>query len=85
MTGDGVDTDCDGGEICWSDADDDGHAAKGGATVVSDDPDCDDATEATDADPADDCDDANADAYPGATEIANDGIDQDCDGADLVE
>lgn len=85
VTGDGVDQDCDGGEICWSDADDDGHAAKGGATVMSDDADCDDATEATDSDPADDCDDADPDAYPGGTEIANDGIDQDCDGSDLVE
>jgi MYXO-CTERM domain-containing protein len=85
VTGDGVDQDCDGGEICWSDADDDGHAAKGGATVISADADCDDATEATNSDPADDCDDDDAGAYPGATEIANDDIDQDCDGADLVE
>jgi MYXO-CTERM domain-containing protein len=85
VTGDGIDEDCDGGEICWSDADDDGHAAKGGATVISADTDCDDATEATDSDPADDCDDDDAGAYPGATEIANDDVDQDCDGADLVE
>lgn len=30
------------------------------------------------------CDDANAEAYPGAVEVADDGVDQDCDGADLV-
>ena len=31
-----------------------------------------------------DCDDAAATVYPGAAEVADDGIDQDCDGADLV-
>jgi len=33
----------------------------------------------------DDCDDADPAAYPGAPETAYDGVDQDCDGGDLVD
>jgi hypothetical protein len=32
----------------------------------------------------DDCDDGDDNSYPGATDVADDGIDQDCDGADLT-
>ena len=31
-----------------------------------------------------DCDDGDASIFPGAVEVAGDGIDQDCDGADLI-
>ncbi len=81
IVGDGVDEDCDGAEICYLDADDDG-ARDATVEVDSDDEDCADAFEATSGD-AVDCDDANARAYPRAPETVGDGVDEDCDGGEL--
>ena len=57
--GDEVDSDCDGGEICILDADDDGHGNENGLTQISSDSDCSDPNEAL-ASNTDDCDDLNA-------------------------
>ncbi len=83
VVGDGIDNDCDGNETCYADADGDGYAADDGSTVASTDTDCSDAGEADDSVPRTDCDDTTALAKPGGIELAGDGIDQDCDGADL--
>ncbi len=69
---DGVDQDCDGANDY--DADGDGfvhpdHADRAGGTAPG----------------VDDCDDDDPLAYPGADEIPYDGIDQRCDGFDLVD
>jgi MYXO-CTERM domain-containing protein len=77
---DGIDEDCDGAETCYADADGDGY--RGTATVESADADCADAGEALSA-AAPDCDDGDAATAGGSTEIVGDGIDEDCDGAEL--
>ena len=81
--GDGVDQDCDGTELCFVDADDDGYALDASSTVSSRDTDCTDSGEATDTDPADDCDDSDSTINPGASEIAGDEVDQNCDDIEL--
>jgi uncharacterized protein (TIGR03382 family) len=80
VTGDGIDSDCDGAELCYADADGDG--ARGTATVAGTTADCSAPGEAPAT--ADlDCDDGDAAAHPGATETPGDGVDGDCDGAEL--
>ncbi len=76
--GDEVDQDCDGGEICYLDYDNDGYAVDGD-TKTSTDTDCDDSREALATEPDGDCDDESATINPGATETTGDEIDQDCD------
>ncbi len=77
--GDGVDSDCDGAELCYVDADGDGQRAGGNAKTRSADVDCTGPGEAVADAPADDCDDEDATVHTGATEVCN-GVDDDCDG-----
>lgn len=85
IVGDGVDADCDGGEICYRDDDGDGfRPLASNVTSISADADCSDLGEALAAAALGDCDDGDPAVRPGATEIAADGIDQDCDGGDLA-
>jgi hypothetical protein len=83
LVADEADEDCDGAELCYADLDDDGFRP-GDSIVRSDDVSCRDGGEATRGDPDGDCDDGDASVYPGAAEVAGDGIDQDCDGSDQV-
>ena len=77
--GDGIDSDCDGTEVCYADADGDGYTS---GTVSSSDVDCGGTGEATAESALDDCDDSDATIHPGATEGVGDEVDQDCDGTE---
>lgn len=81
LVGDEVDTNCDAGEICYTDVDNDGFAIA--TTRVSTDSDCTDASEATAATYALglDCDDSASDRSPDLPEVCDAiGVDEDCDG-----
>ncbi|MHC3993687.1 putative metal-binding motif-containing protein [Thiomicrolovo sp. ZZH C-3] len=62
---DGIDSNCDGRELCYKDADNDGYRPDSTSTVLSMDLDCVDYGEATFTDPTGDCDDNDALVYPG--------------------
>ena len=78
---DGVDQDCNDVDAieCPEDADDDGYGTS--SLVLALDGDCDDVGEATQIG---DCDDSEASIHPGAPDTPDDGIDQDCDGAQAI-
>jgi hypothetical protein len=78
---DWIDQDCDGQEsvTCMPDLDGDGYGAP--PNVIEEDGDCDEEDLRPTWDFVD-CDDDEASINSGATEIPEDGIDQDCDGVD---
>jgi hypothetical protein len=80
LIGDETDSDCNGVEMCYVDADGDGFRTMD--VVESVDADCADVGEASGDVPLVDCDDTTAGVYPGAEEIIGDGVDQDCNGTD---
>ncbi len=83
MIDDGIDQDCSGLDTvtCLWDWDGDGYGGVG-----TESPDADGACLLVDnqSTVGGDCDDSLASIYPGALEIADDGLDQNCDGADAV-
>lgn len=79
---DGIDNDCLGGiddDVVaggewYADFDSDGFGREGDDPVIS----CEAPPNFVDV--AGDCDDGNADVFPEATEVCNNGVDEDCDG-----
>lgn len=92
-----IDGDCDDADATvYPDAPEEGDGASGVGDGVDNDCDgeVDDGMTFIDADGdgfgdvaagGDDCDDARSSSYPGAAEILNDGVDQDCDGWDATD
>ncbi len=69
------DTAATGGTTVWLDSDADGYGDAAGAAVF-----CDSPSDYVTND--EDCDDTEGAAFPGAVEVCDDGVDDDCDGVD---
>ncbi|MFN0058664.1 MAG: MopE-related protein [Planctomycetota bacterium] len=79
IVGDSIDQDCNGGDLCYQNLDNDNFGTL--TTVTSIDLDCFDFNEAP---VSGDCNDADSTVYPGAFDIPGDGIDQDCVGGNAA-
>ncbi len=78
---DGIDQDCNGKDTitCIIDNDQDGHGTNSGTTTLASDGLCD--TPQSESKTSDDCDDTDSSVNPSATEIPDNGIDDDCNPA----
>ncbi len=79
VTADGVDQNCDGVDVCFRDTDLDGY----GSIVTLDGDDLDCGNTPGESPSSDDCNDVDGSRYPGAEEVVGDGVDQDCDDAEI--
>jgi hypothetical protein len=77
-----VDSNCDGLEQCYIDADGDGFRTVDEAVVESEATDCDGEGIASADSPATDCDDERDDVNPDIVELVGDGVDGNCDGVE---
>uniref|UniRef100_UPI002412D00D putative metal-binding motif-containing protein n=1 Tax=Aestuariivivens sediminicola TaxID=2913560 RepID=UPI002412D00D len=77
VAGNDIDEDCDGNYLRYVDADGDGYGTTATVSSSSSTPDT------NESNTNDDCDDGNAAINPGATEVAGNDIDENCDGAYL--
>ncbi|NCG22130.1 MAG: hypothetical protein GWP91_24200, partial [Rhodobacterales bacterium] len=82
IVGDEVDQNCDNIEECWLDSDNDVDRSNSATKLSTTDLDCTDFEEALDSDPID-CNDSDNSINSGATELAGDEIDQNCDNLEL--
>jgi hypothetical protein len=80
---DGVDSNCDGLEQCYIDADNDGFRTTDEDIVESEAIDCDGEGVASAAAPATDCDDSRGDVNPTEVELVGDELDGDCNDVEL--